>query len=139
MPTASPQNPTLCFQGLLVSPGLVSSTIGPFKAPCGSSLLLGFPGAQLVKNLPAVRETWVQFLGWEDLLEEGMATQSTILVRKIPIDRGAWQAIVHGIAESQTRLGSQAQRTLLLVTATLIGPTGLVWPQHWVLIGWAKT
>ena len=59
-------------------------------------------GAQLVKNLPAVRETWVQFLGWEDRLKEGMATHSTILAWKIPMDRGAWQATVHGITESQT-------------------------------------
>ena len=35
--------------------------------------------AQLVKNLPATRETWVQFLGWEDLLEKGQATHSSIL------------------------------------------------------------
>ena len=34
--------------------------------------------AQLVKNLPAVRETWVRPLGWEDLLEKGMATHSSI-------------------------------------------------------------
>ena len=36
--------------------------------------------AQLVKNLPATQETWVQSLGWEDPLEEGMATHSSILV-----------------------------------------------------------
>ena len=35
--------------------------------------------AQLVKNLPAIRETWVQSLGWEDPLEKGMATHSGIL------------------------------------------------------------
>ena len=35
--------------------------------------------AQMVKNLPAMRETWVRFLGWEDPLEEGMATHSSIL------------------------------------------------------------
>ena len=35
--------------------------------------------AQLVKNMPAVRETWVQSLGWKDPLEEGMATHSSIL------------------------------------------------------------
>ena len=35
--------------------------------------------AQMVKNLPAMLETWVQFLGWEDSLEEGMATYSSIL------------------------------------------------------------
>ena len=39
--------------------------------------------AQMVKNPPAVQETWVQFLGWEDLLEEGMATHSSILAWRI--------------------------------------------------------
>ena len=40
--------------------------------------------AQSVKNLPAMQETWVQFLGWEDTLEKEMATHSNILVWKIP-------------------------------------------------------
>ena len=40
--------------------------------------------AQLIKNLPAMRETWVQSLGWEDPLEEGVATYSSILARRIP-------------------------------------------------------
>ena len=40
--------------------------------------------AQMVKNLPAVQETWVQFLGWEDPLEKGMATYSSILAWRIP-------------------------------------------------------
>ena len=40
--------------------------------------------AKTVKNLPAVQETWVQPLGWEDLLEKGMATPSSILVWRIP-------------------------------------------------------
>ena len=43
--------------------------------------------AQLVKNLPAMQETLVRFLGWEDPLEEGMATHSSILVWRIPMDR----------------------------------------------------
>ena len=60
--------------------------------------------AQMVKNLPAVWETWVQSLGWEDPLEEGMATDSSILGWRIPTDRGAWRAIVHGVSKSQTRL-----------------------------------
>ena len=38
--------------------------------------------AQLVKNLPAMQETWVQSLGWEDPLQEGMATHSSILTRE---------------------------------------------------------
>ena len=49
--------------------------------------------AQLVKNLPAMRETWVRSLGWEDPLEEGMAIPSSILAWRIPMDRGAWWAI----------------------------------------------
>ena len=40
--------------------------------------------AQLVKNLPPMRETWVQSLGWEDPLEKGMATHSRILAWRIP-------------------------------------------------------
>ena len=40
--------------------------------------------AQLVKNLPAMPETWVRSLGWEDPLEEGMATHSSILAWRIP-------------------------------------------------------
>ena len=40
--------------------------------------------AQLVKNLPAMRETWVPALGWEDPQEEGMSTHSSILVWRIP-------------------------------------------------------
>ena len=47
--------------------------------------------AQLVNNLPAMQETWVPSLGWEDPLEEGMATHSNILAWRIPMDRGAWQ------------------------------------------------
>ena len=54
------------------------------------------PVAQLVKNLPAMQETLVRFLGWEDPLEEGMATHSSILVWRISMDRGVWQTIVHG-------------------------------------------
>ena len=40
--------------------------------------------AQMVKNLPAVQETWVQSLGWEDPLEKGKATHSSILAWRIP-------------------------------------------------------
>ena len=48
-----------------------------------------FPVAQMVKNLPAVWETWVRSLGWKDPLEEGIATHSNILTWRIPTDRGA--------------------------------------------------
>ena len=42
------------------------------------------PVAQLVKNPPAMRETWVQSLGWEDLLEKGKANHSGIMAWRIP-------------------------------------------------------
>ena len=58
--------------------------------------------AQMVKNPPAMCETWVQSLGWEDPLEEGMATHSSILAWRIPMDRGAFQATVHMAAKHQT-------------------------------------
>ena len=68
--------------------------------------LLGFDGAshvaQTVKKPPAMRETWVRSLGWEDPLEEGVATHSSILAWRIPMGRGAWQAAVHGVAKSWT-------------------------------------
>ena len=58
--------------------------------------------AQMVKNLPAMWETWVQSLGWEDPLEAGMATHSSILAWRIPMDREAWKATVHGVAKTWT-------------------------------------
>ena len=51
---------------------------------------LAFLVAQMVKGLPAMWETWVQSLGREDLLEEEMATHSSILAWKNPMDGGAW-------------------------------------------------
>ena len=60
--------------------------------------------AQMVKDSPAMRAIWVQSLGWEDPLEEGMATHSSILAWSISMDQGAWRATVHGVAKNQTRL-----------------------------------
>ena len=53
--------------------------------------------AQTVKNLPAMQETWVRFLGWEDPLEKGMATHSSILAWRIPWTRepGRLQSMDH--------------------------------------------
>ena len=56
---------------------------------------------QMVKNLPAVQETWVQLMGQEDSLEEGMATCSSILSWRIPWTESLW-ATVHGVTKSQT-------------------------------------
>ena len=70
------------------------------------SPLTVFLVAQMVKNTPAMWETWVRSLGWEDPLEEDMATHSSILAWRMPMDRGTWRATVHGVAESWTRLSN---------------------------------
>ena len=62
--------------------------------------------AQMVKNPPAMWETWVGSLGWEDPLQDGMATNSSILARRISTDRGTWQATVHGVAKSRIQLSN---------------------------------
>ena len=59
--------------------------------------------AQLVKNLPAMWETWVQSLGWEDALE-GNCYPLQYSGLKNPMDRGAWWATVHRVAKSRTQL-----------------------------------
>ena len=52
---------------------------------------------QTVKHLPAMQETRVPSLGWEDPLEKEMATHFSSLTWRIPMDRRAWQATVHGV------------------------------------------
>ena len=60
--------------------------------------------ALALKNpLANARDTWVQSLGWEDSLEEGMETHSSILASRIPRDRGAWWATSYGVTKSQTQ------------------------------------
>ena len=64
---------------------------------------MDFPGGSVVTNPPAMQETWVRSPGWEDLLEKGMATHSSILVWRILMDRGAWQGYsLWGRRESDT-------------------------------------
>ena len=66
---------------------------------------------QSVENLPPMQEIWVWSLSWDDPLEEGMATYSNILAWRIPMDRGAWWATVHGVAKGQTQLSDWAQHS----------------------------
>ena len=54
---------------------------------------------QTVKRLSAMRKTRVRSLGQEDLLEKEMATQSSLIAWKNPMDRGAWWATVHEVAK----------------------------------------
>ena len=74
----------------------LKSVLGYFSWLSWASLV-----AQMVKNAPAMQETWVRSLGWEGPLEEGMATQSSILAWRIPLDRGTWQAAVHEVTKSR--------------------------------------
>ena len=76
------------------SPG--EGTGYPFQYSWGSLV------AQMIKNPPTVRETWVRSMDWEDTLGEDMATHPSILAWRIPMDRGAQRATVHEVAKSQT-------------------------------------
>ena len=81
--------------------------------------------AQTVKK-PAMWETWVYSLGWEDPPEEGMATHSSILAWRIPMDRGAWWATVHGVLkESSTTKHSQKNYCCVVLTWLLTSLTPL--------------
>ena len=84
---------------VITSPPQRGSQRGPLRTMKLASLV-----AQMVKNLRAMWETCVQSLGWEDPLEEGMATHSSILAWRIPMDRGAWWATVNGVARRWTEL-----------------------------------
>ena len=63
---------------------------------------MGYLVAHTVKNPPAMQETWVQSLGWEDRLAEVMAAHSSILACRLLMDRGAWRATVHEVTENGT-------------------------------------
>ena len=64
---------------------------------------MGFPGGSDSKE-SAMWKTWVRSLGWEDPLEEGMATHSSILAWRILKNRGAWPVAIHGVTKSRTGL-----------------------------------
>ena len=77
--------------------------------------------AQLVKNLPAMWETWVRSLGWEDPLEKGMAAHSCILAWRIP-----W-TIAHGVTKNRTRLSNFH---LSLVNSVALSPFTTLCNHH---------
>ena len=81
--------------------------------------------AQLVKISPAVGDTWVRSLGWEDPLEEGIETCFSILAWIIPMYRGAWWATVHRVPESYTteRLAQHIIKILLKFQVYNLHPT----------------
>ena len=78
---------------------------GGFEVYLIICVIYGLPGGSEVKNPPVVhepQETRVQPLGWEDPLEEGLATHSSILTWRIPMGRGAWWTTVHEISGLDT-------------------------------------
>ena len=86
----------------------VNQKIGEFRPPRDSALDFGNSlVAQLVKNLPAVQETWVRSLGQEDSPGEGNGNPFQYACLGNPMDRGPWQAAVHGVTKSWTRLSDE--------------------------------
>ena len=79
------------FVALPACPCVIFIFVLFFGSPMGS------PMAQMVKNSSARWETWVQSLGWEDPLENGRATHSSILAWRIP-----WTVLICGVAKSWT-------------------------------------
>ena len=88
------------------------------------------PVAQLVKNPPVMQETWVQSLGWEDPLEKGIATHSSILAWRIPwtVQSIGWQRVRHDWA---TFTSLQILRGLSL--GNRVGVGGRVMKSTWLL------
>ena len=87
----------------------------------------GFPGDSGVKNLPAMQETWVQSLGQEDPLEEGMATLSSVLAWEIPwteepggLQSIGLQRVRHDLATTQQQLCSKHQSSCLFISSLSI-------------------
>ena len=100
---------------------------------------IGFPGGSEVRNLPAMQETWVWPLGWEDPLENGYPLPCSCL--KNSMDRGAWWATVHEVAKSLAQLSNTFTSLSLPVSTghwfstrllpTLIPACFLItWPQN---------
>ena len=96
------------------APGLVTICIYPRLSGV-------FLGGSVVKNLPAMQETLLWHMGWEDPLEKGTATYSSILAEYL-VHRGTWQAGAHRIAKSQTWLKQLNTHTHYFQTDPCIFP-----------------
>ena len=87
-----------------------------FHIYCQVILHQRFSGGSDVKNPPAMWETWVQSLGWECLLEEGMETHPTFLPGRITVDRRAW--LPAWVAKSQTQLENLRKHLSMMNTGS---------------------
>ena len=99
--------PATVLTGMVRIASVAAGWSGKGVVLCTScNLSKGFPGGAVVENSPANAGDMdsVPSLGQEDPLEKGMATHSSILAWRNPMDSGAWQAIVHGVAKSKTQL-----------------------------------
>ena len=85
-----------------------------------NALKESFPDGSVAENLPTKQETWVQFLGQEDPLEKEMANSLQYSCLEDSMDRGAWQAIVHEVAESWTWLRDKHFHTSKLKEAEFL-------------------
>ena len=98
IPVTSQSLMAMCSHCLESHPTRLFITKQSSELGSNTSLLI----TPLVKNLPEMQETLVQLLGQEVSLEEGMASFSSILAWRIPMDREAWRAAVLGVTENQT-------------------------------------
>ena len=78
----------------------------------------------MVKNLPAIQETWVQSLGWEDPRGEGNGNLLQYSCLENPMDRGAWRATVHGLARVGHDLVTKSAKRLDMVGVVCLLGTG---------------
>ena len=67
----------------------------------------------MVKNLPAMQETWIQSLGQEDPQEKGMAIHTPVFLPKELHEQRAWRFTVHGVTKNQTRLTNTSLLSIL--------------------------
>ena len=100
---------------------------------------LGFPGGSVSKESPAMQETWVWPLGWKHPLEESMATHSSILAWRIPMDRRSWRAVIHGVAKTRKWQSNSALHSVrsqkphcLWDCLVILGAWFWALPQIWV-------
>ena len=93
-----------CFYIIISTEFKEKPTLGQDELFC--YIIISFPSGLYSKEPACNAGDLGSSLGWEDPLEKGMATPSSILAWRIPMDRGAWWPIVHGVTKSRTRLSN---------------------------------